>query len=197
MATPARDAILDVVVELLDTDGYGAVQLRTVANRARVGLDTIYKLFPTRDDLVIEAVARWMSENGFSALPVPPSGVSVYEGMMPLFRHVFEPWEKHPRMLEAYFRARNLPGGDRLDSFGTAVLRPVSEVAYAGLDQSYVDDVAVIMRSVAYAAIGQFTNGELAITEILPLIDRTLRRLTADNASLAAKRDSPAGRGSS
>jgi AcrR family transcriptional regulator len=187
MAMSARHAILDVVVELLDNEGYAAVQLRTVASRARVGLDTIYKLFPTRDELLVEAVASWMRENGFAELPAPPSDVSVYDGMMGLFRHVFEPWEKHPRMLEAYFRVRNLPGGDRLDSIGTAVLSPVSQVVYAGLDPGYVEDVTVIVRNIAYAAIGQFTHGELAITEILPLIERTLRRLTANNAPAAVR----------
>ena len=181
--TASREAILDVVCELLETEGYASVQLRTVARRARVGLDTIYKVFSTRDDLVIEAVGWWMSQHGFSELPAPPDGESVYDGMMTVFRHVFEPWEQHPRMLDAYFRARNLPGGIRLDAIGVDALHSASDVLYADLDPVYVDDVRVILRNVTYAAIGQFAAGELDITEILPLIERTLRRLTADNTA--------------
>jgi AcrR family transcriptional regulator len=187
LATTARESILDVVCELLDTEGYASVQLRTVAKRARVGLDTIYKLFSTRDDLVIEAVGRWMGDHGFAELPAPPEGESLYDGMMTVFRHVFEPWEQHPRMLDAYFRARNLPGGVRLDAIGVDALHGASETLYARLDPSYVDDVRVILRNVTYAAVGQFAAGELEITEILPLIERTLRRLTADNASIVKR----------
>jgi AcrR family transcriptional regulator len=38
---PKPDRILDIVVELLETEGYDAVQLREVARRARTSLATI------------------------------------------------------------------------------------------------------------------------------------------------------------
>ena len=44
------DRILDIVVEILETEGYDAVQLREVARRARASLATIYKRYPTRDE---------------------------------------------------------------------------------------------------------------------------------------------------
>ncbi|SQE00481.1 helix-turn-helix domain-containing protein [Parafrankia sp. BMG5.11] len=40
------DAILSVVLELLESGGHDAVQTREVARRARVSPLTIYKLFP-------------------------------------------------------------------------------------------------------------------------------------------------------
>jgi AcrR family transcriptional regulator len=43
----AREAVVQVVVELLESEGYDAVQVRTVARRARVSLATMYKFFPT------------------------------------------------------------------------------------------------------------------------------------------------------
>ena len=55
------DAIVAVVQELLETGGYDAVQLREVARRARVSLATIYRLFPTRDELIVISLERWMS----------------------------------------------------------------------------------------------------------------------------------------
>jgi len=37
--------IIDVVIDLIETQGYDAVQVRTVARSARVSLTTLYKLF--------------------------------------------------------------------------------------------------------------------------------------------------------
>ena len=36
--------MLDVVVDILETEGYHAVQVRTIAKKARIGLDTLYRL---------------------------------------------------------------------------------------------------------------------------------------------------------
>jgi len=51
-----HDRILDIVVEILETDGYDAVQLREVAKRSRTSLTTIYKRFPTRNALILAAL---------------------------------------------------------------------------------------------------------------------------------------------
>ena len=55
-APPQRDRILDIVAELLETEGYDAVQLREVARRARTSLATIYKRYSTRDELILAAL---------------------------------------------------------------------------------------------------------------------------------------------
>ncbi len=192
VAAPVREAgpeaILDAVIELLNSEGYSAVQLRAVAKSARVGLDTIYRFFPSRDELIIHAVARWMNLNGYAELAPPSEHVTLYEGLMALFRHVFEPWERNPRMLEAYYRARSAPGGQRLDSQGITVLTPASQILFARADREYAEDVRMLLRNVIYAALGRFAHGDLAITDILPLIDRAVLRLTGDNADLATRK---------
>lgn len=58
-----RDRLLDTVVELLESGGYDEVQLREVARRARTSLSTIYKRYPTRDELILAAIEGWMAEN--------------------------------------------------------------------------------------------------------------------------------------
>ena len=49
-----RDRILEVARELFATDGLG-VSMREVARRADVGPATLYRRFPTKKDLVVEA----------------------------------------------------------------------------------------------------------------------------------------------
>jgi TetR/AcrR family transcriptional regulator, cholesterol catabolism regulator len=101
-----RDRILDIVVELLETEGYDAVQLREVARRARTSLATIYKRYGTRDELILAALNCWMEENRYSGLTKPHDpDETLYDGLMRVLRTIFEPWERHPAMLTAYFRA--------------------------------------------------------------------------------------------
>lgn len=182
----ATETIIQVVLEALESEGYDAVQLRTVAKRARVSLSTIYKAYPTRDDLIVTALGRWMDANVYCRLAEPSPVTSLYDGLMWVFRLIFEPWERNPRMLEAFHRARTGPGGDRLDQQGFATAAPVSLGMLAEVDPDYAEDVGMILTNSVYALIQRFADGELAIDDILPMLDRTVYRLTTDNADLAA-----------
>lgn len=178
--TDESDPILDVVVGILEADGYDAVQLREVAKRARTSLTTIYKRFPTRDALILAALQRWMDENRYAGLatqtPVP--GESVYDGLMRVFRTIFEPWERHPDMLRAYFRARSAPGGQELVSHGLDAVIPAAMAVLADAEADLVEELPPIVSNLAYGLVARFAAGEIAITEILPTLERALFRLT-------------------
>ena len=180
------EQILAVVLELLEADGYDAVQLREVARRARVSLATVYKWFPTRNEMIVAAVERWMAAHSYSMVSAPAPGESLRAGLMRLVRCVFEPWERDPRMLEAYYRARSGIGGHRLDAQGIAAVLPVTAPMVEGADPRYVADVGLVLSNMTFALIGRFVDKTLDITEILPTLDRAIYRLTADNAADAA-----------
>jgi len=179
------DVIVDVVLTLLESAGYDAVQLRTVARQARVSLATIYKLFPTRDELVVTAVERWMSTNSCAPVPPPPPDETLYEGLMRVFRHVFEPWERSPRMLEAYYRARMTPAGGRLERQMATIIEPAGRAVLVGGEVGYVGDIALLLTNLAYAVVARFAAGEVDSTAILPTLERAAYRLTANNEPAA------------
>jgi TetR/AcrR family transcriptional regulator, cholesterol catabolism regulator len=173
--------VLDVVVEMLDTEGYDAVQLREVARRARTSLATIYKRYTTRDELIASALEHWMAENRFAALSTQSHGAdeSVYAGMMRVLRTIFEPWERHPAMLKAYFRARAAPGGQRLIRRGFAASVPAGMEVLAGVDKKFIEDLSTVLSSLSYGLTGRFAAGEIEITDILPALERTVFWLTS------------------
>jgi TetR/AcrR family transcriptional regulator, cholesterol catabolism regulator len=189
MSRPAgRDApkrIIEAVVELLRADGYDAVQLREVARRAHVSLATVYKLFPTRDVLIVAALEHWMAANAYPDLMPPAPDETLHDGLIRVLRHVLEPWERNPRMLEAFHRARSEPGGPRLDAQGFDVVLPVAAQIFGGADPEYIVDVGTVLVNVTFALIGQVADGTLGAAEMLPILDRILRRLTADNEPAA------------
>lgn len=176
----SRDRVLEIVVDILESDGYEAVQLREVARRSRTSLATIYKHYPTRDSLILAALESWVDEHRYAALADQQAHAdeSLHDGLMRVFRTIFEPWERHPAMLKAYFMSRSVPGGERLTNRGLNVVIPATMTVLDGVDPAFVADLDSILTTVVYGLSGRFTAGEIDITEILPTIERTVFWLT-------------------
>ena len=175
-----REVILGVVLDLLESGGYEAVRLREVAKRARLSLAKIYKLFPTREELIVSALERWMEANVYASLEMPGPGEPLGEALMRVFRTMFEPWVRSPRLLQAYHLAEFGPGGERLRLQGMTAVEPVSRAALEDADPEIARDVEMILGNVVYALIGRYTAGQIEITDILPALERTVVRLTGD-----------------
>jgi TetR/AcrR family transcriptional regulator, cholesterol catabolism regulator len=183
------DRIIEIVVELLDTQGYEAVQLREVARRAKVSLATIYKRYATRDELIVAALDWWMDTNRYANLPSPSAGGdSLYSDLMAVMRTIFEPWERHPTMLRSYFRARSGPGGDRLIQRGVDAVVPVTKSITARVDSNYAEDLELILTGVVFGFLARFAQGEIEVTEIVPGIERAVFWLTAAYENRAVAR---------
>jgi AcrR family transcriptional regulator len=190
------DPILLAVVELLEADGYDAVQLREVARRSHTSLATIYKRYANRDELILAALEAWTDENRYAAVhgQKREPEESLHEALMRLFRSLFEPWERHPAMLAAYFRARSGPSGQRLLRRGLDAVVPAALNVLSGVDGEFISDMDIVIANVVYGLLGRFAAGELAITEILPTIDRAVYRLTAGYEISSAATDVEAAR---
>jgi TetR/AcrR family transcriptional regulator, cholesterol catabolism regulator len=169
------DPLIEIVVQILDTEGYDAVQLRAVARRARMSLATIYRRYPTRDALIVAALRWWMDTNRYAAIAAhEPSEESIYEGLMRIFRSIFEPWEKHPQMLRAYVRAQGGPGGDELTQHGFDVVVPATQAVLKDCDADFAADLGEVLSSVIYGSLSRFAAGGHEITDIVPTIDRAV-----------------------
>lgn len=177
----SSDHIIPIVIALLESDGYEAVQLRVVARLARVSMTTIYKRFDTRDGLIVSALEWWMEANRYSdvaSLVQADADLPVSERLARLFRTIFTPWEKHPRILDAYIRARKGPGGQRLIQRGFDVVVPVAREHLSAVSPDLAADLEQVLSAVAYGALAQFADGAVAVEEIVPILERAARLLT-------------------
>lgn len=176
---PTGDRLLDAVVDLLESDGYDAVQLREVARRARTSLSTIYKRYATREELILAAIERWMNANhsGITAQTRGPNE-PLHPAMMRVIRAIFEPWERHPEMLMAYFRVRSAPGGEKLHVRGFDHVVPVGMAVLSDVDPGFVAELESILSSVVYGLVGRCREGHIALDDIVPTLDRTVFWLT-------------------
>ena len=190
MTAPARssaDSMIAVVLELIESDGYDAVQVRAVAARAHVSLASLYKHFGSRDQLIVAAIQRWMVDNAYTDFELPSPGETPYDVFVRGVRAVFEPWKQNPRMLEAFYRASTGPGGAALTEQGTALAAPMAEEVFKQLDPAYVEDFTLIIVHVVQAALASFAAGLLDVSGVLHVIERALYRLTSDNRPSTVK----------
>ena len=173
----AADAILDVVIALLETDGYDAVQVRRVAADASISLATLYKHFGNRDELIVRAIQRWMAENVYVHLGEVDVHGTTYETFSGIVHTVFEPWERTPNMLAAFVRARMGPGGAALTTQGMGLVQPITDKVVESIDPELLDDLILIVDHVLLASLARFAAGEIGVEAIVPIMDRTLARV--------------------
>jgi AcrR family transcriptional regulator len=180
--------ILDVVVDLLEAHGYDGWQLRDVAELAHVSLATVYKYFPSREELIVAAVERWMDAHIYQSIQQEPDDQPVFDAFSHMFRAIFKPWEKHPRMLEVFVQACATTGRDRLRAQGNAAVERLAGAAIKQLDPAWAADVSMILTNVTEGALSRYLQGEISVTDILPSLERTLYRLQQGSAMTHAPR---------
>jgi TetR/AcrR family transcriptional regulator, cholesterol catabolism regulator len=175
----ARDRIIAVVVSMLEAGGTAGVELPEVARLAQVSLRTVYQNFGSRDGLILASVEAWMESQVYRPLVAPAPDEPLADALVRHYRYIFQPWERSPKMAEAYMRARLGPGGERLLVQG-AVSEPVTRWLFKQVDPDYAEEVLVILDHVVDAAALRFAQGRRSVTEILPTIERVVRFLTTD-----------------
>jgi AcrR family transcriptional regulator len=57
-----REAVLSAVLHELNVNGYAALSVEAVASRAGVNKTTIYRRWPTLDDLLVDALTTWSED---------------------------------------------------------------------------------------------------------------------------------------
>jgi TetR/AcrR family transcriptional regulator, cholesterol catabolism regulator len=180
--TPEAKAriVIDTVIELLESGGYESVQVREVARRAQISLVTLYSLYPSRDELIVSAVESWLNDNVLNDAPNLPADATLSEGLLEIIRTAMKPWEEHPRILEALFLAREAPGSERLLTRGYAFAETALASAIKDADPDFVSDLYMILWYVHSAVMARCAKGEIPISDALPIMERTVYRLTAD-----------------
>jgi TetR/AcrR family transcriptional regulator, cholesterol catabolism regulator len=172
--------VIDIVNELLESGGYESVQVREVAKRAKISLVTLYSLYPSRDELIVAAVESWLRDNVFTEKVSISHDASLGEALVELMSTVMRPWEQHPRMLEALFRARESPGSHRLKVRGYEFAETVLAPAIKNADPNFVSDLFMILSHVNSSVMAGCARGEIPIADALPIMERTIYRLTSD-----------------
>jgi AcrR family transcriptional regulator len=91
-----RELILRALAELLQNERAGEFSMADVARNAGVSLRTVYRHFPTREEL-LAAATDWIDARIFGDVPFDET----VEDLPKLFRYACEQWKEHPRLARA------------------------------------------------------------------------------------------------
>src|SRR5438034_2765026 len=94
-AAAARVRILSAVAELIERGQPEELTMPDVATASGISLRTIYRYFPTRDDL-LEAVGHWIGEDVLQS-PFPRA----LDEIAPIFQKVTPRFDERPGLVRA------------------------------------------------------------------------------------------------
>jgi AcrR family transcriptional regulator len=124
-----RELILRALAELLQNERAGEFSMADVARKAGVSLRTVYRHFPTREEL-LAAATDWIDARIFGDVPFDET----VDDLPKLFRYACEQWEQYPTLARAMARsqagqsARSDRRGERLARIHRALTEVTNEL---------------------------------------------------------------------
>jgi len=100
-----RQRILDAAVALAAEGGYDAVQMREVSLRAEVALGTLYRYFPSKEHLLVSALADQVAALRARLHEKPPRGEDDAERVMDVIRRSTRALQRQPRVISAMLKS--------------------------------------------------------------------------------------------
>lgn len=100
-----RKRILDAAVALAAEGGYDAVQMREVSLRAEVALGTLYRYFPSKEHLLVSALADQVAALHARLRERPPRGDDDAERVMDVIRRSTRALQRQPRVISAMLKS--------------------------------------------------------------------------------------------
>src|SRR5438445_4619984 len=156
-----RQRVVEAAVELASEGGYEAVQMRDVAARADVALGTLYRYFPSKDHLLIAALAEMASTLRRRLAQKPPRGGTAADRVVDVLRRASRALEREPRLTAALVTALSSPDPSVADSKQEVndILRSIIAGAVDGDALEEDDGVGQVLGHVWFAAPVQWVGG--------------------------------------
>lgn len=138
-----RQQLLDAAFALFDERGFEAVTVEEIAQAAGVSRSTVYRRFPTKDDLVLEIPRRWLAAFDAAHATIDPAASvdhAIRSVTLAVARHI----DEEPDVVRAAYRVLEQAPSLEAASVATAawIERYVGVVErHASLDRA---DAAII-----------------------------------------------------
>jgi AcrR family transcriptional regulator len=144
-----RQRMVDAAVELAVTGGYEAVQMRDVAARAEVALGTLYRHFPSKDQLLLAALAEQAAALRDRMAQRPPEGTNAADRTADVLERATRALARRPQLTAALVTALTSPETETATHKQTveSILRSIITTA---IDGAAVTDPDGIVHTLGY-----------------------------------------------
>jgi AcrR family transcriptional regulator len=100
-----RDRIIDVAIDLAEAGGFENVRQRDVADQAGIALGTLYKSFPSKENILVAALERETQTLERKMASKPAEGETPSDRLQSLFKIVTRAMCRKPKYARAVLRA--------------------------------------------------------------------------------------------
>ena len=100
-----RKRILDATIALASQGGFDAVQMRAVAEKADVALDTLYRYFPSKIHLLVSALHREFERTETALRDKPVEGDTTADRVITVLKRTTRGMQSDAQLTEALTRA--------------------------------------------------------------------------------------------
>ncbi len=178
-----RGRMVDAAVELAAAGGYESVQMRDVASRAEVALGTLYRHFPSKDHLLLEALTEQATALRDRMAQRPPEGAVPAERMADVLRRATRALARRPDLTAALVTALTSPeAGTASHKYAVeTVLRSIITTAIDGGDVADPDGVVRILGYVWLAVLSAWVGGTLDTDQMAEDLTSAARLLLPEN----------------
>jgi AcrR family transcriptional regulator len=156
-----RKRVIEAAMILAADGGYEAVQMRDVADRADVALGTLYRYFPSKDQLLVAALGEWAAELERRLKQKPARGDSPAERVIDVLRRASRALERQPRVTGAMVTALSSPDPVAAPTKNEVyeTLRLIIRGAMDGATVDSPDQVVRVLGYVWFAALVSWVGG--------------------------------------
>jgi AcrR family transcriptional regulator len=172
-----RERVVGAAVDLASDGGYEAVQMRDVAARADVALGTLYRYFPSKDHLLIAALAEQVSTLQRRLAQKPPQGGTPADRVVDVLRRASRALEREPRLTAALVTALSSPDPSVAESKQEVydILGSVIADAVDGTELLQGEGVVRVLGHVWFAALVSWVGGMAATGQMGDDLEITAR----------------------
>jgi len=159
-----RERVIAAACDLAADGGYDAVQMRDVAAKADVALGTLYRYFPSKDHLLIAALAEQASTLQRRLAQKPPRGGTPADRVVDVLRRATRALEREPQLTAALVTALSSPDPSVAESKQQVydILGAMITEAVDGESLDQKEGVVRVLGHVWFAALVSWVGGMAA-----------------------------------
>ncbi len=174
--TERLNRLRDAARQLAAEGGYAAVTMRAVAERAGVGLATVYRYFSSKDHLIADVHAMKSVELIDSLHASPPAGQTAVERMAEVFGRALGVAAENLKLASAGVSA--ITSGDELaaspDYWRKMVMGPYLDIALGDEDVGDRAELGEILGHIFFSLMVGMATGRKSLQECRRVMDRAV-----------------------
>ena len=174
-----RNRLLEAARSLASEGGYPAVTMRDVADRAEMGLATVYRYFSSKDHLIAEVHAARGQEVARELRESPPPGERAEERVVRVCERLMTIVGQDLNLAAAGVMALTSgdPAASSAEQWQTMVIGPCMEAAFADEDVGDREEVCELFGHLVFAVMVGLTTGQHDRASAMALFESAARRM--------------------